>query len=405
MSAGLFDLALRVRARELGAPVPRLLHTSVPSRAVRVAVWARRRGRGCRVWAVGPDRVLHSGSGADGLAALARAAGCAGGDLGQGATALIDRGSTLRVLDTLARAHADPAACGSVAVAAGSSLAGWWVERAAHPGSGAVVDLLAVTRQQLMMGTVPGGDAAEAWRSALGVGQGIAGLHAWWRAISVLPTLPGLEPIVDGDEWLLGVHQDALTNRRSWDVPESLYVAAMRLQSRCDAAEVHDAALLDDPLWRLRGVHTGHVCYGDVVSGAHDAQGRVVVRSRRLDTRLKAGVEVIGWAGEPLHQKPAATDRFAGEVVSTAVNDDSHLEVTIGGLRRSGYKPGAGETVTVLAAPPNPSTLRSHKRVKARLYKRRFSWLSQGVRPVPTCRDVPLSVLIAAADEPDPEGK
>jgi hypothetical protein len=403
MSAGLFDLALRVRARELGVPVPRLLHTTVPTRTARVAVWARVRGRGCTVWALGTDGAVETGSGADALAALARAAGCAGGDLGEGATALIDRPATLRVLEKLATAHADPTACRSVAVAAGSALAGWWVERAAHPGSGAVVDLLAVTRQQLMLGTVPGDDDAQAWRAALGVPQAIAGLHAWWRTISALPTLPGLESIGEGDDWLLGVHQDALTNRRSWNVPESLFLAAMRLQSRCDAADVHAAALLDDPLWRLRGVHTGYVCHGDVVVGAHHDQGRVVVRSQRLDTRLKAGVAVIGWPGDPMHEKPSATDRFVGEVVSTAVNDDSELEVTIGGLRRTGYKPGAGETLTVIAAPPNPSTIRSHKRVKARLYKRRFSWLSQGVKPVPTRRDVPLDVLVAAADEP--EGK
>jgi hypothetical protein len=248
--------------------------------------------------------------------------------------------------------------------------------------------LLAVTRQQMMLGTVPGSDDAAAWRAALGIPHGIAGLHAWWRAVSVLPTLPGLEPTGEGDDWLLGVHQDALTKRVSWNVPESLYVAAMRLQSRCDAADIHAAALLDDPLWRLRGVHTG----------------RVVVRSQRLDTRLKAGVAVVGWPGDPLHQKPEAADRFVGEVVATAVTQHSELEVTIGGLRRTGYKPGAGQTLTVIAAPPNPSTIRSHKRVKARLYKRRFSWLSQGVRPVPTRRDVPLAVLIAAA-EPDTEGQ
>ncbi|OBK37195.1 hypothetical protein A5658_04360 [Mycobacterium sp. 1245111.1] len=404
MSAALFDLALRVRAREVGVPVPRLLHTSVPTRSARVAVWARQRGKGCRVWAVGADGAVHSGSGSDGLAALARAAGCVSGDLGEGATALIDRPGTLRVLDALAVEHADPTRCRDVAVAAGSSLAGWWVERSAHPGSGAVVDLLAVTRQQMMLGTVPGSDDADAWRAALGVPHGIAGLHAWWRAVSVLPTLPGLEPTGEGDDWLLGVHQDALSKRASWNVPESLYVAAMRLQSRCDAADIHAAALLDDPLWRLRGVHTGHVCHGDVVVGAHDDQGRVVVRSQRLDTRLKAGVAVVGWPGDPLHQKPEPADRFAGEVVSTAVTEHCELEVTIGGLRRTGYKPGAGEILTVVAAPPNPSTIRSHKRVKARLYKRRFSWLSQGVRPVPTRRDVPLAVLIAAA-EPDTEGQ
>jgi hypothetical protein len=403
MSAVLFDLALRVRARELGVPVPRLLHNAVPARTARVAVLARR-GRGCRVWALGPDGGVQTGSGAQGLAALARAAGCADGDLRDGASALIEGPATLGVLQTLAVAHADPTRCRSVAVAAGSSLAGWWVERAAHPGTSAVVDLLAVSRQQMMLGTVPGSDDGQVWRAALGVPHGLAGLQTWWRAVTVGPTLPGLEPTRQDDDWLLGVHQDALSKRRSWDVPESLYVAAMRLQSRCDAAELYEAALLTDPLWRVRAVHTGHVCHGVVIAGAKDTQGRVVVRSRRLDTRLKARVAVLGWPGDQIHENPSATDRFTGEVVSTAVKD-GQLVVSIGGLRRSGYKPAAGETLTVIPAPPNPSTIRSGRTVRARLYKRRFSWLSQGVRPVSSRRDVPLAVLIAAADDESEAGQ
>jgi hypothetical protein len=105
-----------------------------------------------------------------------------------------------------------------------------------------------------------------------------------------------------------------------------------------------------------------------------------------------------------MNEKPPATERFTGEVVATAVKDDE-LVVSIGGLRRTGYKPGAGETLTVIPAPPNPATIRSGRTVRARLYKRRFSWLSQGLTPVPSRRDVPLAVLIAAADdEPDTQG-
>lgn len=133
MSAALFDLALRVAARDHGGPVPRLLHNPAPGRDVAVAVGARRTGPVVHVQAVGPDGCVESGSGPAGLAALARAAGCAGGDLGAGATALVDSAATMRALAGLATSYADPARCGDVAVAAGSALAGWWVERAAHP--------------------------------------------------------------------------------------------------------------------------------------------------------------------------------------------------------------------------------------------------------------------------------
>lgn len=310
MSVVLFDLAVRVRARELGVPVPRLLHNPAPPRAVRVAVMARLRGRGCRVWALGPDGGVETGSGAEGLAALARAAEVAGGDLRGGPSALIEGPATLRVLGTLAAAHADPARCRNMAVAAGSSLVGWWVERAAHPGTSAVVDLVAVSRQRMMLGTVPGSDDAPMWREALGVPDGLAGLPAWCRAVTAGPTLPGLEQTREDDDWLLGVHQDALSKRRGWDVPESLYVAAVRLQSRCDAAELYEAALLGDPLWRARAVHTGHVCHGVAVTGVKDAAGRVIMRSRRLDTRLKAGVPLLGWPGEPDERKAARHGAF-----------------------------------------------------------------------------------------------
>jgi hypothetical protein len=89
--------------------------------------------------------------------------------------------------------------------------------------------------------------------------------------------------------------------------------------------------------------------------------------------------------------------RFSGEVLATAVTDGA-LRVSIGGLRRTGYQPAAGEAVTVIPAPPSPATIRSRRTVVARLYKRRFSWLSQGAAPVAARRDVPLAVLIAAAD-------
>ncbi|MBE5477985.1 hypothetical protein E3G68_005339 [Mycobacteroides abscessus] len=406
MSAALFDLALRVSARDRGGVVPRLLHNPAPKREVTVAVSAKRAGRVVRVHAIGPGGRVESGSGAAGLAAIAHAAGCADGDLGGGPGAVVEGGASLRALAVLATRFADPVRCDSVAVAAGSALAGWWVERAAHPGTTAVADVLAVSRQRYVLGVAPGADHPNLWRRAFGAAGGLAGVRAWHRDVTAGPVLPGLEPTREDDDWLLGTYQGALNDGRSWDVPESLYLAAARLRSRCDAADVFEAALLCDPLWRARGVHTGHVCTGEVVVGASSAgTGRVVLHANRLDTRLRAGTAVIGWAGAPMADMPDVDARFSGEVVTTSVEDGA-LAVTIAGLRRSGYRPAAGEIVTLIPAPPSPSTIRSGRRVLARLYRRRFSWLSQGVTPAPVRRDVPLAVVIAAAenDEHDNEG-
>ena len=84
---------------------------------------------------------------------------------------------------------------------------------------------------------------------------------------------------------------------------------------------------------------------------------------------------------------PDAENRFSGEVFATAVEDGA-LIVTIGGLRKTGYRPAAGETLTVIPAPPSVSTIRSQRSAVARLYKRRFSWLSQGATPTAARRPV-----------------
>lgn len=398
MSAALFDLALRVAARERGAPVPRLLHSPAPARDVAVAVSARRVGKRVTVTVVGPDGQVRTGTGSDGLAVLARASGCADGDLGGGATALVDTPATMGALAGLASAYAEPARCGEVDVLAGSALAGWWVERAAHPGTSAVTDVLALTRHRFMLGTDPASETPQSWRQALGVPGGVRGLHQWQRAVAGGPLLPGLDAIRDDDDWLLGVHQDALTDCRSWDRAETLHLAAARLASRCDAADVYAAALLGDPLWRARSVHTGFVLHGEAVVGAATGD-RVMVRAARLDTRLKPGAEVVGWPGDPMTAIPERENRFTGEVFATSVHE-GELTVTIGGLRR-GYRPAAGETLTVIPAPPSTSTIRSRRLAVARLYRRRFSWLSQGAAPTAARRGVPLALLVAAADTND----
>lgn len=107
MSAALFDLALRVSARDMGAAVPRLLHNPAPNREVTVAVSARRAGGAIRVQAIGPNGRAETGSGAAGLAAIARAAGCANGDLGGGPSAVVEGGASLRALAILATRFAE----------------------------------------------------------------------------------------------------------------------------------------------------------------------------------------------------------------------------------------------------------------------------------------------------------
>ena len=144
-------------------------------------------------------------------------------------TALVDTTATLRALAGLATAYADRARCAGIDVAAGSALAGWWVERAAHPGTTAVTDVLAATRQRFMLGVTPGAD--HVLRMPGGKPYPFRpcwGLHIWHRAVTSGPVLPGLDAIREDDDWLLEGQQDALNDQRTWDRPESLHIAAAR---------------------------------------------------------------------------------------------------------------------------------------------------------------------------------
>lgn len=401
MSAELFDLALRVAARDGAGIAARLVYSPVTPRPNRVAIEAKPAGRGrVAVLACGPDRKVHSGIDAAGLAAIAAATGAVNGDIGAGATAVVAP-ATLGVLAPLATRYAAPASGVGIDVRAGSALVGWWAERSDHPGTSAVVDILALSRQRYIAGVAPGADLALWWQEKLGVGGSLPGMLDWLDRVSTGPALPTLTapacPIRSDDDWLLARHRDSILNGHSWDSRESLHLAAARLASRCDAADIYAAALFDDPLWRARGVHTGFVCHGEVVAGSTSQGRRVMVKSRRMDTRLKPGSAVLGWSGPPMGPKGALSNQFRGDVFATSVHHGGLL-LTVGGLGRTDYLPAAGETVTIIAAPPSASLIRSRRQAVAGLYRQRFSWLSQGTAPTTARRAVPLAVLIAAAE-------
>lgn len=398
MSAALFDLALRVTARRENRPVARMVYSPVATRPCRVAIAARRAGRQVSVEIATATGRVYKGSGQAALTAIRNAANEANGGLWTGATALVDSAETLHALGALASRFTDPARCSDSTVAEGAALAGWWVERAEHPGTSAVVNLVAASRQRFVLGVAPGEDSAALWRSALAVPNGLAGLHQWCNTITQGQPLPGLSAISDDDNWLLGVYREAVCAGRAWDGRESLRLAAARLASRCDAADVYTAALLFDPLVRAREVHNGFVCHGEVVVGSTQQGRRIQVRAPRLDTRLKEGSAVIGWPGDPMSATPGLSHRFSGEVLATSVAD-GELVVSLGGLTRTDYLPAAGERVTVIPAPPSVSLIRMRRTSVASLYRQRFSWLSQGATPQAARRSVPLAVLIAAADE------
>lgn len=395
MSAEWFDLAARLYAAHDGQPVRRLAHTTFLPSASALAVRAAVRGGVTTVTVAGAGGREESACGADGLGLLAVHGATITADAP--VTLLTDDALTLPALLTLASGHAlneDPH------VAAGAAMVGWWADRAAHPGTSAVVDLLAASRARYVLGTSPEEErSAHTWREWFGVRDArTAGMHEWAARIGDGVLLPLLAPIHEDDTYSWGRAQTAATTGLDWSRPDNPASAALGLRGRCDAADLWSAALLGDPLWRTRAVHTGYVTCGTATltvppKGSRRRGPSLTVTCDRLGSRLRLGSAVTGWMGGAADM---AAQRFCGEVQSAQVVG-GRLVLGFGVV--ASHAPDAGSSVALMPQPPSPQTMRAGRGRYWRLYRARRSWLSTGHTPVAQRREVPLDVLIAGAEQ------
>ncbi|BAH55600.1 MULTISPECIES: hypothetical protein [Rhodococcus] len=396
MSVEWFDLAQRLYAAETRSPVARLTHTTFAASTAALAVRAVARGGSVTVSVAGFEGREERARDVDALGLLAAHGGTIVGRCDP-APLLTDDTGTLPALVTLARAHAhhpDPQVAGAAAMVA------WWADRADHPGTSAVVNLVAASSARYVLGTTPEAErSATTWRQWLRIcDDGVSGLHEWAAKISGGPLLPLLEPIHEDDRYSWDRALSAATAGHDWSRPDNTASAAMGLRTRCDAAELKSAALLDDPLWRQRAVHTGHVAVG-VASvtpppkGSRRRNASLSVTCDRLDSRLRVGSEVTGWMGTPA-DKPF--ERFFVEVTSAQVVEGK-LVLGLGSV--GAHAPAPGARVCLMPGPPSPQTMRAGRGRYWRLYRARRSWLSTGQTPVAARREVPLDVLIAGAED------
>jgi hypothetical protein len=390
-----FDLAQRLYAADTGRPVARLAHTTFTPSASALAVRASARGGSVSVSAAAFGGREETACDEAGLALLARLGGTLAADAP--ATLLTDDGGTIPALVGLARAHAhhsDPNISGSAA------MVGWWADRADHPGTSAVVNLPAASSSRYVLGVVPEAQrSARVWRTWLQItDESVAGMHGWARAIGSGPLLPLLAAIGEDDAYSFSRAQSAMVDGHDWSRPDNTASAAMGLRSRCDAADVMSSGLLDDPMWRERALHTGHVAVG-VASmtpppkGSRRRNGSLSVTCERLDSRLRVGSAVTGWVGTP-RRRPF--EQFTVEVTSTEVVGGK-LVLGLGSVGM--YAPPSGASVVLMPQAASPHTMRAGRGRYWRLYRGRRSWLSTGQTPVPSRREVPLDVLIAGAEE------
>jgi hypothetical protein len=311
-----------------------------------------------------------------------------------------DRDTLTRLLD-LATAT-DPGTENARAAA----VVGWWSLRADHPGTGAVLDVSAACSARWVLGLPPEDERDLAsWRSWLGVtDRGPCGLLQLATVVAAGTTLPGLEAFAEDDRHSWEAFVLRLLDPKSpwdWRTPDSRREAALGLAARCDAAELWESVRLGDPLVACRESFVGTVVTG-VVTGL-PTRGVVEITVDQLTCRLRENTAIEGFAGYPRDLPPATQTASSaalvrGRMVSSRVTATDRLVVTVGdGVVRAGAL-RLGQRLTLRPRSIDPRQQRSGRHELRRRYVVRRSWLSGGSPPVPRRRDVPLDVVIAAAE-------
>lgn len=391
MSSEWFDLGQRFKAAVTQRCVPRLLHAPLVAVQRPVAVSASVRSHRVRVRAASAD---GEGEGwqADGLRLL----GVLGVSLDRlsPATLVVEDPGTLPVLAQLARR-----------VGAGDELepvaahVSWWATRADFPDGSGVVDVLAGCRARWVTGQAPAAEFSPlTWARWLGVPSTLTGLLEMHRRVCEAPTLPWLDLLASDSDYSHAQAAKSLADGFDWRRRDTVSRAAVGLRSRCDAADLYAAALLTDPLWRLRAIHTGDVLVGQVVADVSVKDALVEVTSPRLDGRLRVGSEVRGWAGSAAEPVKAGGGWCATVRQAQVVAGQLVLSLRASPGQRTAL--WAGEQVTLMPAPPSPFRQRSGQAKYRALQYRSSSWLTSGRPAVASRRTVPLDVLLAGAEEP-----
>ncbi|MDQ6669259.1 MAG: hypothetical protein M3069_00575 [Chloroflexota bacterium] len=394
MSVALFDLGQRLRSATLARPVARSTFAPVLPPIDPVAITISGAGDGALLRATdGTQLTTSTGSGA--LSALDNLGVSIGPEHRTLVTA--DRDTLSRLVE-LARAT-DPASSSAASAAA----VGWWSQRADHPGTGAVLNVTVACSARWVLGVPPEDERqVSVWRTWLGIADtGPRGLLELAALVSAGEALPGLDTFAEDDKlsWESFVARVS-DPKTSWDWRrrDNRREAALGLATRCDAAELYESLRLGDPLVATRESFSGTVVSGVVT--AVSARTRIEVTFDHLACRLRENAAIEAFPGYP-RDVPPADGRgpwLHGRVASTRVTTDERLVVTIADAVVRPDPARVGQRVTLRPRSVDPRQQRSGRHELHRRYAARRSWLSGGAPPVPRRRDVPLDVVVAAAE-------
>lgn len=384
MSRDLFLAGARLRAASTGRPVAVAVYapSAAPLRPVAVTVEAS----GGHVHVAASDGQTYvSGTDRQGLEAL----DCLGvSALDESPRTLVcEHPGAVALLASLAEAHPQ-AACAPVI--------GWWDQRVDHPGTRAVLCVLDGARARWVLGEGPGAERElETWTRWLGVvEQGPDGLLSLARMVTAGPALPGLAVGEADDARGWDRLREATRQGRPWRLPDTRAGAALGLAARSHAAEQYASLRLDDPLVARSAVWDGSVVAGTVVSRS---TATLVVRADHPVSRLRVDAEVTGWAGQAW--APRVEHAGTGRVHAATVGADGALTLTVGDLVARGLAAAApGGRVTLRPARIDPFMHGRGRQMQAGALYRPGNWIAGRGAAVRRRGDVPLDVVIAAAD-------
>ena len=394
MTIEVFDLGMRLRALSTKSVQNRMIHAPIATQSSLVAVGVTP-GKTAKIsvsrYEAGKLTPSVSAYGLDGLKLIH--SGSDNSLPGVYPTLVVASRDQLRLLSE-AVMSLDPE--GKLAVGA---LVEWAVQRSQHPGSTAITIISDACSRRWVTGAPQVAEAnVSTWRSWLGVtSTGTDSLIDLARMVSEdsdpLEALAKMKED-DGRQWgnWLRRHKDGKSGWwRAWDSP---IFAALGYQSRADAAELYERALLEDPIWQERLTHSGTVVRCTVESRPNVGQVRLV--TDQPVTRYRPGADVCVVYSNLL-QTPSSEDK--ARVLSLSATGDGKMMMTLSvPAKVASALSSYGTNISILPGRVDPGLQARGRGNLSKRLRNSDSWLVTGSSKPKIQRSVPLDVIIAAAE-------
>jgi hypothetical protein len=288
-----------------------------------------------------------------------------------------------------------------------ASVLAWWLQRAEHPGSAAVLNVVAACAARWYPGAPPAADRhLDTWRHWLNVSPAAEhgeALLALAETVAAGESLPGLEAGAQADERSWEYHLTRLTGGWDFRRHDTRTEAALGLATRCDATELFASQVLDDPLVADRARFEGSVITGRF-TWLQDGEAEVV--ADRLVCRLRVDAVVEGWAGQGSAVGSGRGTALRATVTGTRMSSAGELVLTLTDTRVAGARGkntgnplAVGQNVQLRAERVSAAQQSRSRRNRRGRYTHNENFMLRPGAPSAARRDVPWDVVMAAATE------